>query len=479
MAEKRHGDGEGGAAKKGANPASTATGAKKIAKRLDGRILKGLGLAAMLFGFSLGLGAIDDIAWERQAMRETAGDAVTHLWGPPQELAGPVAIFSESVFRESKDGMEERAVLRTVLPRRLKMSVRLESEIKRRGLFDIPVYTATVSLEGAFDAAEMAPPPGSGLSRTAPVLAFSLTDAAALKETPAFEWRGEPVSVPAALPAAARSLLGADAVAATLSPGAGETQAEAGEAPFAIALTLKGSDRLRIAPSGQYAEIDMASDWPHPSFVGSRTASEHLINDTGFEARWRLTPFGRNLEPVRTVEIASLGAERAAGIASGAFGVALVQPVDPYRMTERALKYGLLFVLYTFGAFLLLETVYERRLHPVHYLLAGASVASFFLLLLSLSEIAGFAGAYGIGALAVVGQCGLYARSILAERRLALGFAGVLAGLYAGLFGLLHLMDTALVAGSLALFAGIGLAMFLTRRIGGNSATPAINPQSF
>lgn len=142
-------------------------------------------------------------------------------------------------------------------------------------------------------------------------------------------------------------------------------------------------------------------------------------------------------------------------------------------MTERVLKYGMLFALYTFGAFLILEVVFERPLHWLHHALTGASVATFFLLLLSLSEIIGFTAAYAVGATSVVLQTGLYARSIFGERRLTLGFAGLLAALYGGLFGLLRLEDTALVTGSVGLFAAIGLAMVLTRGLAVRPARPA------
>lgn len=90
-----------------------------------------------------------------------------------------------------------------------------------------------------------------------------------------------------------------------------------------------------------------------------------------------------------------------------------------------------------------------------------------------MSELLGFAAAYALGAAGVVAQTGSYAHAVLGKRRLSVVFTGLLAGLYAGLYGLLRLEDTALVTGSVGLFAAIGLAMMLTRRLNGRSTETA------
>ena len=68
------------------------------------------------------------------------------------------------------------------------------------------------------------------------------------------------------------------------------------------------------------------------------------------------------------------------------FGVDFIDPVNPASLSDRATKYGILFIVLTFAGIVLLEVLKGQAVHPVQYLLIGAAMAVFFLLLLSLSE---------------------------------------------------------------------------------------------
>ncbi len=153
-----------------------------------------------------------------------------------------------------------------------------------------------------------------------------------------------------------------------------------------------------------------------------------------------------------------------------------MQTVDHYQMTERAVKYGLLFVILTFTVFLLWELLRNLRLHPVQYLLIGAALVVFYLLLLSLAEHMPFAGAYGIAAAATIALVAGYAASVLsAGLRGAVGIGGWLTALYGVLFVLLQLEDVALLVGSVFVFLMLALVVYLTRRIdwsGGRVPSP-------
>ncbi|MEQ8814169.1 MAG: cell envelope integrity protein CreD [Thalassobaculum sp.] len=445
-----------------------ATGSRRLRAFLSrDRTTKTLGLAAMLIGFLVALEQVDGLVAERQWMRNVARDAVGALWGPAQHLAGPFLIVPVDRVSGSGDTLRAETAYRVISPRELDVAVVLETETRHRGLFEVPVYTATATIGGRFAREDFAGQAGVGLRP--PVLALRMADAAGVVGTPEAGWNGTAVPVDPDLAAAAKTVLGDQAIAATLPAAVLSDEANG---RFVLTVGLRGTGQFHLAPSGRSTTVAMRSPWPHPSFTGSRTTASHEITTDGFEATWEIGPFGRGTPSSWTTGSGPAAADGLATLEAAAFGVALVQPVDPYRMTERTLKYGMLFALYTFGAFVLLETVFRRPLHWLHYLLTGASVACFFLLLLSLSELLGFAAAYALGAAGVVAQTGLYARAVLAELRLSLVFGGLLAGLYAGLYGLLRLEDTALVAGSVGLFAAIGLAMLLTRRLNRRPAEP-------
>jgi inner membrane protein len=150
---------------------------------------------------------------------------------------------------------------------------------------------------------------------------------------------------------------------------------------------------------------------------------------------------------------------------ASAFGVSLVQPVDIYQQAERAVKYAVLFIVLTFLIFFLWEIFHARLLHPMQYAFVGFALCVFYLLLVSISEHAGFDLAYttaaGVTTLLIAG----YARAVLGGRTQGASVLAALAALYGFLYLLLRLEDYALLAGSVGLFIILALVMYATRRM--------------
>src|SRR3546814_9205134 len=115
----------------------------------------------------------------------------------------------------------------------------------------------------------------------------------------------------------------------------------------------------------------------------------------------------------------------------------LIEPVDVYTQADRATKYGLLFVALTFVGFFMFELIKQLRIHPIQYGLVGLALAIFFLLLVSLSEHIEFGWAYLCASVACIGLLGFYLSAVLHSVLRGLGFATMLATLYAALYGLL------------------------------------------
>ncbi len=146
-------------------------------------------------------------------------------------------------------------------------------------------------------------------------------------------------------------------------------------------------------------------------------------------------------------------------------GVELVDPIDGYRLTERSLKYGSLFIVLGFAVFFLFEVLCGLKLHMMHYLLAGAAQAVFFLLVLALSEVLHFDYAYGIASLAATCLVAFYAASILGGGKRAMTVGGAMVSLYGAMLVILREQDYALLAGSGLLFVALAVFMFLTRKL--------------
>jgi len=218
-------------------------------------------------------------------------------------------------------------------------------------------------------------------------------------------------------------------------------------------LQLTGTSRLAIAPSADSNRIHLKSDWPHPNFGGRFLPRERSVGADGFDAQWAISHLARDFD-------------RALDPNSGeALSIDFVDPVNVYLQSERAVKYGILFIVLTFAGFFLIEILRRAPIHPMQYLLVGLALAIFFLLLIALSEHLSFALAYGLSSLACIALIGFYLAGALGGARRGLAFAGGLTGLYGVLFGVLRSEDNALLMGALLLFAALGSTMLATRHV--------------
>ena len=79
----------------------------------------------------------------------------------------------------------------------------------------------------------------------------------------------------------------------------------------------------------------------------------------------------------------------------------------------KLLGVGALFLVIIFTAFFLFEVTTQQKIHPFQYLMIGAVLCLFYLLLLSISEFIGFSWAYLIAAVASTGLITWYCRFFL------------------------------------------------------------------
>jgi inner membrane protein len=214
-----------------------------------------------------------------------------------------------------------------------------------------------------------------------------------------------------------------------------------------------------FAPFGKVTEVTLESDWTAPSFQGTWLPTDRNFSDSGFTATWKVPFLGRNyLQSWRYTKYEDI-------IPSTVFGVDLISPVDHYRMSERSIKYQLLFIFLTFAALWLFEILSRMRIHFIQYFLVGAGMCLFYLLEISLSEHIGFIGAYITASAMIILLITLYSITILRTGSRAAIMGAVVTLLYLFLYILLTIQDYALLIGSIALFFILALIMFLTRKI--------------
>lgn len=396
---------------------------------------------------------IGGIVGERQTRRDAAVDEVTHQWGGDQRLFGPVLLVPYTHRSTDANGTtrdEPRTAV--VLPTELRATGTLETETRARGIFSIPVYTASFTLTGTFtrhDLGEL----GADAATAAwdrPQLVLGLSDVRAIQSAPAATWNGAPISF----------LPGPDALGPLTSGIHARVAGGEDRSAFSIQVRFNGSVGLTLAPVGERTLASIDSNSGAPSFRGAWLPSQRDTSSSGFRATWDIPFLGRNYPQVWTGPAGMDAAVTASG-----FGLDLVRPIDQYRMAERSVKYAILFIALTFGTIWLIEVLAGAQVHPIQYLLLGAALCTFYLLELSLAEHIGFAVAYIVAALAVVALVTSYARAIL-SRGLWTGFVGgSVAALYGYLYVLLMNEDYALLIGSIGLFFALAGVMFATRHV--------------
>ena len=148
-----------------------------------------------------------------------------------------------------------------------------------------------------------------------------------------------------------------------------------------------------------------------------------------------------------------------------AVSVGLVDPVDLYSQVDRSVKYGFLFIGFTFLAFFLFDIVAGAKVAAVEYLLTGAGLVLFFVLLLAFAEVIGFTAAYLVASAAVIGLLTAYSAAVLKSWKRARFIGALLVGLYALLFVLLNLEAWSLMIGSVLLFVALAGVMYATRHV--------------
>lgn len=433
-----------------------------VAQAFHGATFKVLGIAMLALLMLIPLSQVNDLVGEREGRAREATQHIAERWGAQQLLGAPVLVVpvKRQVLQDKMwTSIEEREY---VLADHAAFTGKLAPELRRYGIYETAVYTADLTIEGRFDAADIAALATSGAEP---------------------QWRRAELRVPIAdvrgirristLKFGERDLAfgpgaeGVAMVAAVSASAALDPSALNGTLPFSFTLTLAGTERFAVLPLARKTDVNLSSTWPNPGFDGAFLPAAHRIDAGGFEAQWQVLDLNRRLAQ-HWRESESPGA-----MAESAFGITLTQPAGSYQQNVRAGKYGVLFIGLTFVAFFLFEVLRGLRVHPVQYLLVGLALCTFYVVLLALSEEVGFGLAYAIAAASVVAIIGGYAAVVLAARRTGLLLGALLALVYGLLYGLVVSEDYALLMGSMALLASVAGFMYLTRRVNWYALTPA------
>ncbi len=453
---------------------------------------------------AMAMGRIGMLVEERGMYQQMAGDELARTHAGSQRLVGPLLVQPyvehwnepQSAADGKPAGTRPRSqrLEQLVFPRQLHLEGTMQPQERYRGIFRIPFYTLQATVDGSFgpeDGARIVSyKPGGRIELLTPFIVWQVSDLRGLDGSPrldadeqALAWRQGP-------PEPVQHGMGGGSLQAMLD-GPALAQWRAGKPlPFRLVFSLVGQRTLSVVPLADETTAHIRSPWRSPSFGGDFLAAERRVDDTGFEARWRVSSLVTQARAQTLAQFALAPSTDAVDVARGAtttagatataanadvqpasvaapqsFDVSLVEPLNVYALSERAGKYGLLFVVLVLLAAFTIEQLRVLRLHPVQYGLVGMSIALFFLLLLALSEKMAFWMAYASAASAGVLLLVLYFSAALGGWRRGVGFGAYVALLYAALYGLLVSEDNALLLGALLTFGLLAILMLATRRV--------------
>jgi inner membrane protein len=408
---------------------------------------------------------------ERTHRAEQVSREIGDIVGGAQTFMGPVLavpytapgdLITDDKRMVTGRGPDRRGVY-VVFPADATARASARSEVRKRSLFKVPIYTAGLEFTGQFDLGEplVGVPEAAVLNWSAAELLVGVSDPRGAQSDIRLVTGGRTYNLAPSATVGEQPLVSEDGGAGRMrffgTPAAAVARPGA---RFAVAasMTFTGAERLAFVANGKSTAVTARSNWNDPSFDGGYLPGARSIDESGFQAAWKVPFIARGVPAAGTYDLLSK-------LGSTSMGVSFVQPANAYQSVGRTLKYAPMFIGLVFLAYFLFESLSGRRMHPAQYVLVGLAQTIFYLLLLSIAEQIGFDLGFAIAAGATVLLISVYAGWVF-ESRLR-GFIALVAfsALYGLIYVLLRLEDFALLVGAGASFAAIAAVMYFTRQI--------------
>ena len=248
---------------------------------------------------------------------------------------------------------------------------------------------------------------------------------------------------------------------------------------FNLNANLTGLGKFTLIPTSRSIIYQAQGNWEHTKYSGQNLPIKKDSSHALFTAQWKNIAIGnQNMNRLiqchsdacmrlltdrdAAIEMARIENDRP--IESG-LTTEFLEPANIYTQTDRAIKYGIVIIIITFGCFFLFEVMQALRIHPIQYALVAMAQGIFFVLLLSISEYYAFALAYIVAALACVGLMTCYLYYVMKGIKASALFCIILSSLYAIMYMLLQSSGKTFLIGSVISFIILAVVMFITRHI--------------
>ena len=446
---------------------------KKIRKSFTAKVIM-IGLVVLLCQIPILM--VDGLISKRQDLADNVEREIASKWGYRQKVSGPLLAIpvSRNIKRTEKDGKTVKEVITTehstyfAVPQDLQISGELIPEMRYRGIYEIVLYRSHITLKGSVVFPKDADDWKLHTDKSRLIVGIAdLQGVSAIKS----QFNGKAADVQPGI-----------ITKAPFPGGFSVPLNKAENGKFEISFDLNGCRELLFSMVGRETVLELKSVWQSPSFCGAFLPAERNISEKGFNAKWQISEFNRDL-PASWVgngetfqypeKHSNYGSSRyryknsddGESHYSRSAGVALLKVADSYMQVNRAVEYAILVFIIVLMAMLIAEKLAKVWVHPLQYFIAALSLVLFYTLTLAISEHSSFGMAYIISAAAVSVLGGFYSALIYRKLAAALGMFGAVAISYAAIYVILQLEDYALLAGSVILFILLAVLMTFTGKI--------------
>lgn len=406
-------------------------------------------VAVLIVLMLLPINLVRSLVEEREGNQKAVQDEISQKWSGIQTISGPVLVLPLLSGTDKNQNVITNYAY--FLPDSFNVEGNIKTEERSRTLFKTLLYQSNLHVSGTFslpDYAKLNINPEQVIWDKAFVL-IGITYLQGIKNKIVFNVNGKPQIVQPGIKDNSFVKSGVT-VQMPLDPYTSSYD-------FNFELALNGSEGLYFNPVGKESSIHLKSSWNTVSFDGNFLPTERSVSKEGFDAKWNIFDYNRNYVQMWIGDNDVLK--------SSTLGVDMKFPVDKYQMTMRSVKYAIMFIVFTFVVFFLVELLSRKRIHPVQYLLVSSGLVIFYVLLLAISEHLSFGLSYLISSSATTILISLYSITMFRSTKQA-GMMGLfLAGLYTYLYIVLQLENLSLLFGAIGLFIALAIVMFVLRRV--------------
>ncbi|MBC7755945.1 MAG: inner membrane CreD family protein, partial [Bdellovibrio sp.] len=327
-------------------------------------IFKIIGMVALVTVMSIAVSYVNGTIVERQRNQENVKADIARSSAREQTVIGPVLVvpyvqeYPEMIEVNKTQKIVTRSYAGKVylLPEELRLTGGFTNEVKSLGIYKALLYQLGGHISGQFNI-----PKNLGLKfehdNTClkigdPYLSVGISDTRGVAGKPIVNWGGSPISF---VQGSKIDTLGSG-INAPIKILSSDEQTIA----FEFKLNLRGTENFNFTPIAENNLIALNSCWQSPHFYGSflPDAATQKISQDGFSAKWAVSSLSSNNQAALMSMLTSGG--KAENLES--LSVCFIVPINVYSQSDRATKYGLLFIGLTFAGFFIFEILKRLRI---------------------------------------------------------------------------------------------------------------------